>query len=256
MTLRAERMALAKASALPADDQGTAGGIEGPGGAKPASEGGHVATLDGVRGLAVLAVILFHSIYNFQPANRVEAVVDPLFEAGWAGVDLFFVLSGFLITGILIRSKGRPRYYRNFMIRRALRIMPLYYVYVALTLWVFPAVGIVSAPDAAVMRDRQAWVWTFLTNFMLVHFGANAGVHLSHLWSVAVEEQFYLAWPLVVALLSTRSLRRLCIAIVVVAPALRLAASVAGVDAHSINWLTPLRLDALALGGLAAIMVR
>jgi peptidoglycan/LPS O-acetylase OafA/YrhL len=121
---------------------------------------------------------------------------------------------------------------------------------------VFPAIGIVSAPDAAVMRERQAWVWTFLTNFGLVHFGANALVHLSHLWSVAVEEQFYLVWPVVVALLSTRSLRRLCIAIVVGAPVLRLAASMAGVTPHSINWLTPLRLDALALGGLAAIMVR
>src|SRR5262249_30324556 len=95
----------------------------------------HIQALDGLRGVAVMVVVLVHANGCFGGPFSVGWVSGPLgavFGGGWIGVDLFFVLSGFLITGILLDARGSPAYLRNFYVRRVLRIMPLYFAYIAL----------------------------------------------------------------------------------------------------------------------------
>lgn len=121
------------------------------------------------------------------------------FFFGWLGVDLFFVLSGFLITDILLKTVNQPGYLSNFYKRRILRIFPLYYLYVILALFVIPALN--SGFDINYYYDNQVWIWTYLQNWLYIfkpHDGSNA---MHHLWSLAVEEQFYLFWPLIILLL-------------------------------------------------------
>src|SRR6187549_3131451 len=101
----------------------------------------HAPALDGVRGIAILAVMLFHYVNGSHHVPGLKQIFDAA-HSGWLGVDLFFVLSGFLITGILLKNKGRPRYYRNFYVRRTLRIFPLYYGVLAL---VFGAGALIPA---------------------------------------------------------------------------------------------------------------
>lgn len=121
------------------------------------------------------------------------------FFFGWLGVDLFFVLSGFLITDILLKTVNQPGYLSNFYKRRILRIFPLYYLFVILALFVIPALN--SGFDINYYYDNQVWIWTYLQNWLYIfkpHDGTNA---MHHLWSLAVEEQFYLFWPLIILLL-------------------------------------------------------
>jgi hypothetical protein len=125
----------------------------------------HIPALDGLRGVAVLLVVQYHiTIYGgFQPASLLERVVYVTSRAGWSGVDLFFVLSGFLITRILYASKGSEYFFRHFYIRRALRIFPLYYA----TLAVFFLAGpLVFPADESFQRLQsvQAWYWAYLVN--------------------------------------------------------------------------------------------
>jgi len=112
--------------------------------------GGHLPALDGVRGLAILMVLLYHFIAQTPATSRLEAAVIWPLTYGFLGVDLFFVLSGFLITGILYESRGDPRYFRNFYMRRVLRIFPLYYAVLAVVFFVVPLV-----PATARVRDRR-----------------------------------------------------------------------------------------------------
>ena len=99
---------------------------------------GHLPALDGLRGVAVLAVLLFHFAHLDRPAGLAQRWLLSATGAGWAGVDLFFVLSGFLITGILLDARGSSGYFRTFYLRRVLRIFPLYYAYLAVLFWVVP----------------------------------------------------------------------------------------------------------------------
>ena len=118
-----------------------------------------------------------------------------LVNVGWIGVQIFFVLSGFLITRNLLDSLGAPNYYRAFYVRRALRILPLYYGTLAVVFLLLPLVGLHPLGDDGGARDRL-WFWVFLSNWS-VPLGA-AACGLPHFWSLAVEEQFYLAWPALV----------------------------------------------------------
>src|SRR6185503_15568764 len=122
------------------------------------------------------------------------------------GVDLFFVLSGFLITGILLETKGRPGYFRNFYIRRTLRIVPLYYAVLALLFFVLP-IGMFAQYDASLlqMHSVQGWLWSYLSNYRLGPETSFSIPYVSHFWSLAVEEHFYLLWPTVILLLSRRA---------------------------------------------------
>src|ERR1700741_834818 len=156
----------------------------------------YIPQFDGLRGLAILLVLIGHSGF-------LEAMPDAgMLEYTRFGVDLFFVLSGFLITGILLDSKESPHYFRNFYPRRVLRIWPLYYLVLFLAFVVAPLFQPAMRPTAA--RDWSAFAF-YVQNIVFAHrvtypFGLGAT------WSLAVEEQFYLTWPLLVFLLKKRTL--------------------------------------------------
>ncbi len=156
--------------------------------------------LDGLRGLAILLVVVYH---NF-------GFIDYFFF-GWLGVDLFFVLSGFLITDILLKTVGQKNYLKNFYIRRALRIFPLYYLALILFLLLLPR--ITATPDMSYYTANQVWLWTYMQNWLYIFNNPGATNALNHLWSLSVEEQFYLLWPLVI--LSARNPKTLLILITV-----------------------------------------
>ncbi|MGH7467510.1 MAG: acyltransferase family protein [Longimicrobiales bacterium] len=212
----------------------------------------HVPALDGVRGIAVLLVMLLH-FSMMRPNNAFEYAFVQTLSLGWAGVDLFFVLSGFLITGILYDAKGGANYFRNFYLRRALRIFPLYYAFLILILVVLPRV----APGSMERLDGAPWLWTYTSNFYFATVGwEGMPEHSVHLWSLAVEEQFYLLWPVVVFFLDRTRLLRVAAGAMVIAVLFRLLMqSAPGVSIASYALL-PARMDALALGGALALVVR
>jgi peptidoglycan/LPS O-acetylase OafA/YrhL len=208
----------------------------------------HIPALDGLRGIAALMVIGYHVYWQWRPtsgvADRAIAVAASL---GWAGVDLFFVLSGFLITGILLDSKGRPGYLRTFYARRALRIFPLYYASIVLFMTVVPSPPI----------ERPWAFWLYLSNFSLAA-QANPWERrpIDVAWTLAIEEQFYLVWPWLILALGRRALVAACVALVGGALLWRAALLIAGVSRDAILLLTPGHLDALAIGALVSIAVR
>ncbi len=206
----------------------------------------HLPALDGLRGLAILLVIP-HNV-NLG-AEGIVRVITYASGAGWIGVQLFFVLSGFLITRNLLDSLGAGNYYRAFFARRILRIFPLYYAYLIVMLILVPAIGLGSA-EFLESRRHQVWLWTFLSNW-----GAPTVQGFEHFWSLAVEEQFYLTWPFVVAL-CWRRLVPLCVGIAVVALAYRAGVLAAGAHVGTAYAFTFARMDALALGAAVAAIVR
>ncbi len=218
---------------------------------------GHVPELDGIRGIAILTVMLGHFAIGFTPANRIDAAVKTLMQAGWAGVDLFFVLSGFLITGILLEAKGSRHYFRNFYARRILRIFPAYYAFLFLFFVVAPPLArpFFDWPFDA-WASSQWWFWAYISNLQILFPDWIRPEPLSHFWSLAVEEQFYLFWPAVVLLSTRRSLTRICLFFLVASIALRIWIQVAGIPPTAGYRLTPARLDTLCAGALLAICVR
>lgn len=219
---------------------------------------GHVPALDGVRGLAVALVLVCHVAWDFSSPSYMERGLIEVARAGWIGVDLFFVLSGFLITGILLDTRGGPKYFRHFYVRRTLRIFPLYY---AILVGVF-----VITPLVAATRDRrwftdivdqQGWFWTYTSNVFLAVTGRweQTGI-LGHFWSLAVEEQFYLIWPAVVLLLSPRQLRTACGVILLAALALRVLIALGPSPDLGAFTLMPARADTLAAGAWLAAALR
>lgn len=208
----------------------------------------HIDALDGIRGVAILFVFLFHYSGGLRGLDSSPAWFLRFCSALWCGVDLFFVLSGFLITSILRDARGRSRYYVNFYARRVLRIFPLFYATLVAVTLVLPALGLTPDPHGALGRDR-AWFWFHGGNFAILRYG---WIRLGLYWSLAVEEHFYLIWPWVVARLSRRALLGVCIAIFVLSPPIRLlSASLLGDDAPYVFTLC--RLDGLATGAFLAL---
>jgi len=225
--------------------------------------GGRVPELDGLRGIAVLTVMIYHfSIVKNVTNLGIDNAYYRIAAMGWAGVDLFFVLSGFLITGILLEAKSRsPHYFRSFYLRRVLRIFPLYYAYLAAFFIVFPLfAGRVLGPAQMAhfeeLEKIQAWLWLYASNLWTFFEGVHTGLATSHFWSLAIEEQFYLIWPLVVFLVTRDALRRTCVIMIGLALVIRVGLEFAGVDAQSIYTFTPARMDTLLTGALLAIAVR
>ena len=213
--------------------------------------------LDGVRGIAILSVLLFHFAGPLTPAGHVETILKIVARSGWIGVDLFFVLSGYLITGILLDTRGSNHYFRNFYARRILRIFPLYYGYLAalLVASIFAEIsGLASRTGAHV---PNLWLWTYLSNYAVAGGGWNAVTGSTvHFWSLAIEEQFYLCWPLVVARLERRNLARVAALLLVGAALARVVLTIAGASRLLLYVSTPTRLDGFCLGALLATGVR
>jgi len=214
---------------------------------------GHFPVLDGVRGLAILLVLL----HNFNLGGPIDTaltkVVDVGLEIGWVGVQLFFVLSGFLITGILVDTKAAPNYYSSFYGRRVLRIFPLYYLVLIMYFVVVPRVVDVPA-SVRPGQQHQVWLWTYLSNWN-VPLGRDLP-GFSHFWSLAVEEQFYLVWPLVVQALNAQALLRLCLGLTGAALVLRTGLGLAGADPGFNYQFTLCRMDGLAIGAVVALALR
>lgn len=209
--------------------------------------GGYDPALDGLRAVAIILVMGSHFT---EGAPRVPVAIRALAGSGWMGVDLFFVLSGFLITGICLDNAG-PGFFRAFYARRALRILPPYATVLALIL-----VG-----DAAFSTHSLHNVWA------LPAFGANIVAAWSgnwsalpqatwHFWSLAVEEQFYLIWPWAVVLLSRRAATTAAIAAIPLALAIRVALVLLGANPLAPYVLMPARMDSLAAGAVLAMLLR
>lgn len=216
----------------------------------------YLPSLDGLRGIAILGVIIYHVPSNATTSLAAKLIAHAA-RLGWVGVDLFFVLSGFLITGILIDERARSRYFRTFFARRVLRIVPVYVAFLLFAMWISPALGIPPLDAAPRLRELQWWYWTYLINvYIALHGFASIASGTLHLWSLAVEEQFYLIWPIAVLLLSPRALPRVALGCIIAAELCR-ATFVALGAAGDVNYvLLPTRMDTLAVGAFLACAVR
>ena len=215
----------------------------------------HIPALDGLRGCAILLVLLLHITLR-EPVVETAGVlaVRNTFALGWSGVDLFFVLSGFLITGILFDAKGSGGYFKVFYARRALRILPLYYA-ALLGVFVMPHFlgPRIAHLDLTPVRE-QFWYWAYLQNYHELK-----GVpreFLDGFWTLAIEEQFYLVWPLVIFFCSRRRALWVCLACVLGAIGYRSTMTFLGYSVDAIGQLTPARVDSLAIGSAIALLAR
>jgi peptidoglycan/LPS O-acetylase OafA/YrhL len=217
---------------------------------------GHQPGLDGVRGVAILMVMAIHFVGDSKAQTFAQTLLTKAAGYGLFGVDLFFVLSGFLITGILLDAKNRPHYFRNFYARRTLRIFPLYYGVLAVLFLLLPVFTPLS-PMLEQAREQQGWLWTYTTNFYVAYTESwRSLTYVTHFWSLAIEEHFYLVWPLVVFALRRETLERVCVGVIAVGLALRIGLTLAGVSEVSISVLTPCRVDTLCVGALLAVVAR
>jgi peptidoglycan/LPS O-acetylase OafA/YrhL len=200
--------------------------------------------LDVLRGLAILGVLFFHGFradYGELPFSGARKMFVLAMQPGALGVNLFFVLSGFLITGILLDSRNRPDYYRRFYKRRALRILPAYYSLLIL-------LGILHQASAGFLGLSFIYL-SNVTNF----FGVSMDYH--PLWSLAVEEHYYIAWPSIVRKLRPQLLAYFSLALCISIPLTRAIAFHYG---HMLGgeWYTWFAADGLAAGTLLAILLR
>ena len=221
----------------------------------------HLPTLDGLRGLAILGVMFTHMsiLADVPDPNRpwIDSAWLWIATFGGIGVDLFFVLSGFLITGILLAAKGQRGYFGHFYARRVLRIFPLYYAIVCISLLLIPHVHNMKSMKFAAIHGDEWGYWTLMSNWVIGYRHAFRHGILDVTWSLGIEEQFYLLWPAVVLLLSGRKLLWTCGLLFLGAIATRTFMYV-GLHAPEIRVMTwtPCRMDALVAGAAVAIISR
>ncbi|QDU79492.1 O-acetyltransferase OatA [Polystyrenella longa] len=198
----------------------------------------HMIQLDGLRALAVIAV--FYAHFKNQETGA------EYFQWGWAGVHLFFVLSGFLITRILLECREKVAQsqtslwftFKNFYIRRFLRIFPIYYLFLLVIFIGMPKI-----------REDIWWYLTYLQN---IKFAMDNQFVVGHIWTLAVEEQFYLVWPFLILWLPKRALLPAMILAVAIGPLSRIYFTATGWSTFSTMVLTPCNLDTLAMGSILA----
>lgn len=200
--------------------------------------------LDGVRGVAALMVMLFHFCQALQPDNASISKIQTIAKFGQTGVSLFFVLSGFLITRILLSSKNDNKFFVNFFIRRSLRIFPLYFGFLAITYFFIPYLTNTDSPSFA----EQAYYWFYLQDFAAT-FNWNAAGPF-HFWSLAIEEHFYLFWPFVVYWCNIRQLKVVVLLIVISAFLVRILLNS---NHFEVFYFTFSRIDEIAIGSLLAV---
>lgn len=202
---------------------------------------GRIPVLDGFRANAILMVMAAH-LFGYSMLERqwpvVPSIVARVTAPGWLGVDLFFVLSGLLITSILLKKRSDAHFLRDFYARRIRRILPLYLIMLAVMVLVFGA----------------SWKFVLICLFtganLLPVFGVAGPAPASLFWSLAVEEHFYFLWPITIRHLKRTNLAMICAAVIVVEPSLRYVCSMHGIDTYEYSWF---RFDGLAMGAFLAV---
>ena len=189
-------------------------------------------------------------LVSFTPRAR---LINAVSNSGWAGVDLFFVLSGFLITGILWETRGQPNYFRNFYVRRGLRIFPLYYTY--LLIYALLSMAWPKTIGPATHAHESLWAAFYGTNILIAVQQAVISPALTHFWTLAIEEHFYLVWPLLIYLVPARRMVWVCGGFVLAAILMRVAFWMHS-DIYAACMFSACRMDGFAIGGLAAILCR
>lgn len=211
-----------------------------------AQKGSYYPALDGLRGLAIILVVLLH---NFGYTSY--------FFFGWLGVDIFFVLSGFLITQIILRSVHEPGFLRKFYIRRALRIAPVYYLTLFLCLIILPLFRL-GYIDISYFTKNQLWLWIYGQNWLYIFDRPHGTNLLLHLWSLAVEEQFYLFWPVTILLVRKPKILLLIaailLALVICTRLIIWANQIEGIDYYLLCTFT--RIDGICIGCILALIMQ
>jgi len=213
----------------------------------------HVPELDGLRGMAILLVFIFHCVPN--TGVTVVDQIGAIRHSFWIGVDLFFVLSGFLISGILIDHRDADNRWKTFYGRRSLRIFPLYYF----ALLIVFLLAVLYRPLAEQLNGTAPapWLFSYLFNFWLSDNAAwPESEILNHFWTLCVEEQFYLFWPLLVFYVPYKKLPWIMAATVFGAWLVKWLIVLCDQPLIAAHTLMPARMDAFALGGLVAWMFR
>lgn len=201
--------------------------------------------LDGIRGIAALMVMFYHFFFKLESNNSLMHFVKKITHFGQSGVSLFFVLSGFLITRILLATKDNPHYFSHFYLRRSLRIFPLYYLFLAIFYFLIPLVK--KAPIDSF--SLQAPYWIYLQDFALTFNWASSGP--TYFWSLAVEEHFYLFWPIMVYYFNNKKIVYSILIIILTATATRWLL----IDNnYESRYFTFSRMDELAMGAFLAIL--
>lgn len=211
-------------------------------GLPPPSSPARIVELDGIRGIAIFLVLLSHLVpfFELHGIPLWQKFVLRTWSAGWVGVDVFFVLSGYLITNILVGGVNKPEFWRKFYIRRALRIMPAFSFAFALALVLTPA----ASPTTIFLYSAFLGNWTILGKQIEL---------IGPVWSLAIEEQFYFVWPQIVARLSRKQLLRTAIGIAALSEILRLVFFLCHIDGWVSYNVTFTRLDGLAVGAALAL---
>jgi peptidoglycan/LPS O-acetylase OafA/YrhL len=208
--------------------------------------------LDGIRGVAIASVLIDHfgQILDMGVGtNRFVTALSLLTRDGWMGVDIFFVLSGFLITGIILHERDRPNFWSSFYIRRAVRILPIFIIVFDVGL----AASRIFYPSQHIALSYVVAATFFLANWTILNHSEVP--MLTHIWSLAVEEQFYFLWPQAAKRLSLRALLRLTLAMAFSSELLRIALTLLNVPSLVIYKITPTRIDGLAIGAALAVAV-
>jgi peptidoglycan/LPS O-acetylase OafA/YrhL len=213
-------------------------------------------SLDGLRAIAILLVFFHHMKDHIPAVNFATRVTKTYLDLGWMGVDLFFVLSGFLITGILLDTRAASNFFAGFYARRVLRIFPLYYL--VLTVVIIAGIELHNpALTATLPLPGDRWLYyCYLTNWLVLWKDTWHGNYLAHFWSLAVEEQFYLFWPLMVWLVRPRAIPWFVGALATLAALIRIAWVHHSGPQQAIALATITRMDALFIGALCAFLYR
>lgn len=208
----------------------------------------YIKGLDGLRAFAIIFVVIHHSHFITKSGFFFHTA-----DFMGSGVDLFFIISGFLITNILLASKGKKNFFKRFYIRRLLRIVPLYYLVLFIAFAVIPSI---DSQYFSKFKDTLSWpYWFFLSNYYIASKGhfQNGLVDLS--WSLSVEEQFYVFWSICVYYFQSKNLKLIAIAIIILAPVLRFILIRNGVNLVAIHVMSITRLDTLMVGSLMALIL-
>jgi peptidoglycan/LPS O-acetylase OafA/YrhL len=216
-----------------------------------------ISDLDGLRGVAVLIVIALHVFKraDYFTENPILTSITGLTTVGWVGVDIFFTLSGFLITSILLQARNEANYFKNFYMRRALRIVPLYLVLILFVLFLAPKVEPEFTSQLSILLPvlllyQQNWIVPLADLYLTDYLGVT--------WSLAIEEQFYLLWPFLVYYLNTRQLIKFSIWAIVISFAARVAGVIFFADIVSVSnffyYNSFTRFEQIIIGALLALL--